>query len=333
MVVVTSLCGELIPKRTGDDLVMRSATIRRKGASRVSVRSGQRNVMDQPHYANPTHPSLTIEPKQDPSRQPTIILSARRGIWKRIGWPVARAGAGIAVTMLLCVLLTALGLGATLNGGMVTLGFDPERAQFYTIRADDAHRQSGRGFVPRLSCQPGWRITLLCRWLSDTYIAQAQHPRSSADGGRQLLVPGAFVINVATLLSLAIIAAGAGAVLGQACGEVAVKPFIILGCSVRGRMRTNASKILLARVVARRRTSALPHASARHVAGVCRIQCGNHPELWNNGGNLSAYSSGALLRGVIRSDAYRSPTLGKHKTIPHLFATVIRRLYELSATP
>ena len=67
---------------------MRSATIRRKDASRVSVRSGQRNVMDQPHYANPTHPSLTIEPEQDPSRQPTIIFlrvaasgSVLDGLW------------------------------------------------------------------------------------------------------------------------------------------------------------------------------------------------------------------------------------------------------------
>ena len=145
---------------------MRSATIRRKSASRVSVRSGQRNVMDQPHYANPTHPSLTIEPEQDPSRQPTIILSARRGTWKRIGWPVGRAGAGIAVTMLLCALLAALGLGATLNGGMVTLGFDPERAQFIQYVLMTLIGSLAAGFVLRSRRQPGWWITLFCRWLS-----------------------------------------------------------------------------------------------------------------------------------------------------------------------
>ena len=290
---------------------MRSATIRRKSASRVSVRSGQRNVMDQPHYANPTHPSLTIEPEQDPSRQPTIRLSARRGIWKRIGWPVGRAGAGIAATMLLCALLTALGLGATLNGGMVTLGFDPERAQFLQFVLMTLIGSLAAGFVlrSRLAAWLGGLLYFVAGFLVP-YIAQAQHPALSADGARQLLVPGAFVINVATLLSLAIVAAGAGAVLGQACGEVAVKPFVILGRSIRGRMSSNASKRSPG---ARSLLAAVPALCLTLVLAMSLVFIAdNVGTILNYGTTAAIYQpvQAAQLRGVIRSDAYRSPTLG-----------------------
>ena len=64
------------------------------------------------------------------------------------------------------------------------------------------------------------------------FIQQAMHPGLSPTGQAQVLIPGAFAGVVATMIALASLFAGAGAVLGQALGEVLISPLIKLGASV-----------------------------------------------------------------------------------------------------
>lgn len=290
---------------------MGSATTRRTSASRASLRSGRRRSNRQPRYVKPMNPSPALKPEQDPSRQPTTRLPARRSLWKRIGWPVGRASAGIAVTMLLCALLTALGFGAALNGGVVTLGFDPGRAQFiqYVLMTLIGSLIAGFALRWRLAAWLGGLLYYVAGFLVP-YIAQARHPVLSADGGRQLLIPGAFIINVATLLSMAVIAAGTGAVLGQAFGEVAIKPFISLERFLHERVRSNTAKRFPG---ARGLLAALPPLCLTlALAAALVLVAYNVGTILNYGTTAAIYEpvQAAPLRGVIRSDAYRSAALG-----------------------
>lgn len=241
-------------------------------------------------------------------------LIALRDRLKRIGWPVARASGAIAISLLVSVLLARLGVAHAINDAMGQLGFDAERALFleFLITALVGGLVAGFLLQWRLAAWLGGLLYYLIGYLIP-FLIQARHPLPTADGTPQVLNTGAYNINAITLMGLGIISSGAGAVLGQACGDVFFKPFIILGRYVYARVRSRGAadapkvpgwrKALSASLLMLVLTTSLIFAG------------GNVGTIVSYGANANIYQpvQAAPLRGSLRTMSYQSAALGGRK--------------------
>lgn len=283
-----------------------------------------------------------------------INLTAPHGklkrIIKRIGWPMARTVGAVAISLLACIMVAHVGVAHAINDFMGQLGFDAERAQFLEFLLMGLVGGLAAGFALRwrLAAWLGGLLYYLFGYLIP-YLIQALHPVPTADGAPQSLNSGAFVLNAATLLGLGIISSGAGAVLGQAVGDVFARPFVILGRYTYSRARSRSREAVhppddLAVPVWRK---ALPALLLTLVLAMSLVLAsGNIGAILTYGANANIYqpvhAAPLRLQGFLRTDSYQSPAIGgiKRQFIIYLpgsydHATTLRYpvIYLLHGTP
>src|SRR5690242_12342423 len=288
---------------------MGSATTRRNSANRAGSRPGRRNRSHQISTGEKPHLSRWVEVENDLSRQPTLRLAAQRtNLFTRFNWPVFRAGAAILASLFICFMLTQVGVAKAIGDEMSSLGFDSERALFlqYVLMALVGGLVSGAVLRWRLTACLGGFLYFITGFFIP-YISQALNPVTTVDGRPQLLNPGAFIQNSAALVSIGVIAAGAGAVLGQTCGDIIVAPLILLTRYVCARAKpqeaVRPSEILDLQRVA--------PAFALMVLLVTAIvlATSNIGDILNYGTSATIYQpvQETVAHGIVSTITYRSP--------------------------
>lgn len=239
-----------------------------------------------------------------------LLVRPQPRIFNRIHWPIVRTGAAIVVSALLCVVLAWIGLAHGISDAMISLGFDSDRALLlqYMLMALVGGLVAGAALRQSLASWLGAWLYYIVGYLIP-YLLQAQHPVTTADGAPQLLLPGAFALNIAALLSIGMIAAGAGAVLGKACGDIFFVPLLLL------------TSYIWARLAARngRRSANIP--SVRHVAPAVALALALALAFILASGAIGSYLTYgasatiyqpvqvAAERGSLHSVTFRSPAL------------------------
>jgi enterochelin esterase-like enzyme len=253
-----------------------------------------------------------IVARHDISRQPTLLLPTQRRVLPRISWPIVRTGAAIAVSTFICILLAQFGVAHAINDEMSTLGFDSDRALFlqYLLMALVGGLVAGIALRRRLVAWLGGLLYYVAGYLIP-FIAQAQHPTATADGRPQLLIPGAFILNIGVLLSCGVIAAAAGAILGQAYGDILIAPLAILGRFTQERMKS--PNTAHPADIPDLRRSVLPVLLMLVITLAIALAGANIGAILNYGAGATIYQPIAVAaeRGELRTVAFRSPALGR----------------------
>lgn len=295
---------------------MSSTATRRRTTNRPGSRSGpprQRSHTENNVRVYPLSSDDSVDTSDAISLQPTIKLpgSRRNSDWSATIRRLVRAGVAIVGALLLCVMVSRLGIGTAINDEMGALGFDPERARFIRFTLMTLICAFVVGLVLR------WRIAA---WIAALlyyiagylipYASEAQHPAPSVDGTPQLLIPGAFALNIVALLAIAVISGGIGAVLGEAAGETLFKPAAIIGGFVRDWLKSRHSA---QPADARSLFAALPSFTVTVLLIVSfALAAANVATILNFGTTATIYQPAQMAseHGVTRLDGYVSSALG-----------------------
>lgn len=237
-------------------------------------------------------------PQYTPRRMPREVIIA------------AKFGAATLVAILMPLVLAQLGLAQAINDEMSATGFDNDRVLLieYALVAFGGALATGILLPWPLPAWIGSLIYYIASYLLP-FIGQAEHPPLAPDGAAQMLVPGAFGVTIATLLAVGVIFAGAGAVLGSACGRLFAAPIISFGRVALARLGFwrpfHLSKKWLYATV----SSAL--LSATLIAALALV-AGNIGSIMNYGPVATMYQSVRLpvISGTVTSSVYPSPALG-----------------------
>lgn len=290
---------------------MTSVTPRRKSAHSARARSGRRRAKYRPSNQAGSQLSSQIEAQREVSLRPTMKLPDRRRAPKRTAWLFARAGLSVGASALICLALARMGVDRALNDEASALGFDPERASFIQFALMALIGSLAAGFLLR------WR---LAAWLGGLayytgaylipYVAQARHPAIAADGSAQQLIPGAMFAAIAVLFSIGLITAAAGAVLGQAAGEIVITPLAALVRFAWAKLHPSALPHYSGARELRKALLAVLMAATLVVALV--LAAGNVGTILNYGVSATIYQpvQVATEQGTVRTGAYRSAALG-----------------------
>src|SRR5437660_3452889 len=136
-----------------------------------------------------------------------------------------RWGAGIGIALLVPLLFRRSGMATSMEYEIMALGFDAERAGLidYLLLTLLGCALAGLLVQRRSPAWIGGMVYFVTRYLI-SFVQQAQHPDRGPDGRTQMLIPGALGSVVIALLTLALLCAGAGAVIGEAYGRVLITP-------------------------------------------------------------------------------------------------------------
>ncbi len=165
------------------------------------------------------------------------VILQRKMIDVRIG-NLPRWGAGLGVALFVPLLFRRSGLATSMDYQIMALGFDAERVGLidYLLLTLLGSTLASLLVQRRSPAWIGGGVYFVMRYLL-SFIQQAQHPGPGPDGQAQALRAGALGSTVLTLLTMALLCAGAGAVIGEAYGCVLIAPLIALGKHVLARMR------------------------------------------------------------------------------------------------
>jgi len=146
--------------------------------------------------------------------------------------------AGIGIALLAPLLLRRFGIATSMDHEIMALGFDAERAALldYLLLTLLGSALAGLLVQRRSPAWIGGVAYFVTRYLI-SFVQQAQHPDRGPDGRTQVLIPGALGSIVISLLTMALLCAGAGAVIGEAYGQVLITPLMALGKLFWARMR------------------------------------------------------------------------------------------------
>lgn len=138
--------------------------------------------------------------------------------------------AGVGITLLAPFLYSRIGVTALLDTQLALLSFDAERISLLTSLLLAFLSSLCAGLLLQRG-GPAWLGGLILFMLRSLFpfVQVALHPGSGAAGQAQVLIPGAFVSVALTMLALATLFAGVGAVIGKACGAVVLAPLVALG--------------------------------------------------------------------------------------------------------
>lgn len=141
-----------------------------------------------------------------------------------------RWGAGIGIALLVPLLFRRSGIATSMDHEIMALGFDAERAGVieYLLLTLLGSALAGLLVQRRSPAWIGGVAYFVMRYLI-SFVQHAQHPDRGPDGRAQVLIPGALSGVVLTLLTMALLCAGTGAVIGEAYGRVLITPLIVLG--------------------------------------------------------------------------------------------------------
>jgi enterochelin esterase-like enzyme len=138
--------------------------------------------------------------------------------------------AGVGIALLVPFLLSLSGVVVQIDTQLGLFGFDTERVTLLTsLLLAFLSSLCTALFLQR--CGPAWiggLILFVLHYLFP-FVQLALHPGLGPAGQTQVLIPGAFINVVLTLLALSVLSAGAGAVIGKACGALLLVPLVMLG--------------------------------------------------------------------------------------------------------
>jgi hypothetical protein len=221
-----------------------------------------------------------------------------------------RFGAAIVVAALVPLALAKLGLAAGIASEMGAVGFDADRVQLieFALVACMGALTAGIALRWRAPVWLGGLLYYVFGYLLP-FIGHAQHPAPGPDGTPQVLLPGAFVVTIATLLAVGVLFSGMGAVLGEASGRVFIAPLVVFGRFIL--MRSGArgvAKVTSGSV----RTALTAHGVSAVLVTAFALVTGNLDSILNYGTTTALYQSVrvAALHGTIKQEAYPSPALG-----------------------
>ncbi len=136
---------------------------------------------------------------------------------------------GIVLVWLAASLLRYIGITTNLDNGITALGFDRDRLLLLDALILTLLSSLIAGMLLHQHA-PVWLGGMIFFSLSYLFpfIQQVQNPAFGPDGRGQLLLPGTFSMVLLTMIALSLLLAGAGAVLGQAWGNVLFTPFFTI---------------------------------------------------------------------------------------------------------
>lgn len=142
------------------------------------------------------------------------------------------------------------------------------------------------------------------------FYQQAQHPMIGPDGRPLTPLIGTLDHVALTLAALGALFAGAGAVLGEACGQLVIPPLVALGRHLLAALRRRRRPVGLASLPAVSRSLAAATLVALALAiGLSELSglltFGSAPQLYQPAQTLTA-----VLRGTVQRGSYVSRALG-----------------------
>lgn len=149
--------------------------------------------------------------------------------------------ASMVAAMLIPWLLEQIGVTAQITSELVALGFDLERVLFLEQIIITLLGSLLAGFF-LLRCSPalvGSLFPFVLNYLIP-FVLQAQHPALGPGGQFQKLNIGVLSSVVCTIVAIGILSAGAGAVIGKACGEVLLTPLVTVSRYLITRLRVRS---------------------------------------------------------------------------------------------
>lgn len=139
-------------------------------------------------------------------------------------------GMAVGIALFIPLLLRRVGVAAHIDNGIIALGFDTERVVLldYLLLTLIGSVLAAFLLQQRSAAWIGGFTYFVVRYLLP-FAQQVQHPAQGPDGQAQILLAGAFVSVLLTLLALSLLCAGAGAIIGEACGQVLLIPLATMG--------------------------------------------------------------------------------------------------------
>jgi S-formylglutathione hydrolase FrmB len=225
-------------------------------------------------------------------------------------WKLAVATGGVFLALLAAVVFYGAGLDRATSDQMVGMGFDAERGQMIAAFALALVASGASGLIV-VRRGPAWLGGFLAFAL--TYLwpfyQQAQRSLIGPDGRPITPIAGTLDHVVLVLAALGLIFAGAGAVLGEACGQLVFPPLVTLGRHVlaalqRRRLAGPSSLTLAGRQLAAGALVALAIAVGIPEFGGL-LTFGTAPQLYQ-----PAQALAENLRGAVEQGTYVSTALG-----------------------
>ncbi len=142
-----------------------------------------------------------------------------------LSWEMA-----VGIALFTPLLLRRVGVAAYIDNGTIGLGFDTERVALldYLLLTFLGSLLVAFLLRQRTAAWIGGFIYFIVYYLLP-FVHQVQHPALGPDGHAQLLLPGAFARVLLTLLALSLLCAGAGAIIGEAYGQMLLVPLVTVG--------------------------------------------------------------------------------------------------------
>lgn len=260
-----------------------------------------------PAAAFPAKPTPPVLPERSTARR--LISAARRAWEARVSLTIWCVGLGVGYAA--SSVLVSLGVAKSVAVQMVALGFDADRAHLIAALCLALLAAAVGSFLSlrRGAAWLGSTLAFAFGYLWPFYI-QAQHPTLGPDGRPQVLLAGSLLRVILALAALAILFAGAGAVLGEACGRLILSPLAGLGAHLIRRLRGAANGAPSPSLPALARTlgvvALLLGALALGLPSAGAIlSYGASVDLYQNGQSLTASARGSVEEGT-----YPSPALG-----------------------
>lgn len=280
-------------------------------------------------------PSLNNMKKSVDTRLEELDKGQRRYRHELLQW-----SAGIALALLIALFLAWVGVAAQLDAQFAQLGFDEDRIFLLTSLLLVLLSSLGAALCMR-RCRAAWLgglIFFVVRYLLP-FVQQAQNPGLSPAGQRQILLPGMFIGVILTDLALSILCAGAGAAIGQACGQILLVPLVTLSRYLLARIRRTRLPQVLPSV---RVSLALLLAGGLVVSSLvfsalgagALLTYGPTTNLYRPVQNehLAVVGTPLPTTGTVQSGTFRSPALGGIKRtywiyLPPSYAVMPERRY------
>ena len=248
--------------------------------------------------------------------------------------------ASVAVTLLISLFLSWIGVTTQIDTQLAQIGFDTDRIFLLTslllvlLSSLCAGMFTRRGSAAWL----GGLILFVIRYLFP-FVQQALHPGLSPAGQKQILLLNIFIGVIFTSLALCTLCAGAGAALGVACGRILLGPLVALSQRLLARFK----RISLSQTLPSVQVSLSLLAAGALVVGalICSalgagplLTYGPTTNLYQPVQNVRKPVSGPPLptTGTVLSGTFKSPALGRQKRtywiyLPPSYSVMTTRRY------
>lgn len=216
-------------------------------------------------------------------------------------WTISMAGAILTIEC-----LRWFGVAGQIDNQLMTIGLDAERVLLIEqlLLVFLGSMLAGFLFQRNSSVWVGSILVFVLSYLFP-FIQQAQHPGLSPASQMQVLLVGTLSSVVFTLFTASVLVAGAGAVIGKACGQVLLLPLVVLGRCFIARLQKRSLAFT---------TTSFKHASGSLLVGIFVVIAIVQASTGLNaiviyGPSTNLYLS-PPLKGTMHSGTFTSPALG-----------------------